>query len=99
EAGQKMMGRIYQHPDFPQLFATASSDYFANTPNLDVRIRREEARTRGVSEARILALLRNAYSQNFIYLMKKPTDQYQVILEVDDRARSTPEDLEKLYIR
>jgi HAE1 family hydrophobic/amphiphilic exporter-1 len=99
EAGAKLMGRIYAHPDFANIFETASSDYYASTPNLDVRIRREEARVRGVSEARILGLLRNAYSQNFIYLIKKPTDQYQVILEADDRARAEPEDLSLLYIR
>jgi HAE1 family hydrophobic/amphiphilic exporter-1 len=99
EVGKRMMARIYQHPDFSKLFETASSDYYSNTPNLDVRIRRDEARTRGVSEARILGLLRNAYSQNFVYLIKKPTDQYQVILEVDDRARAEPEDLSLLYIR
>ena len=37
--------------------------------------------------ARIETLLRNAYSQNYVYLIKKPTDQYQVILEVDDKDR------------
>jgi HAE1 family hydrophobic/amphiphilic exporter-1 len=99
EAGAKLLAKIYQNPDFRNVFETASSDYYNNTPNLDVRIRRDVARTRGVSEARILALLRNAYSQNFIYLIKKPTDQYQVILEVDDRARTEPEDLSLLYIR
>jgi HAE1 family hydrophobic/amphiphilic exporter-1 len=99
EAGQKLMARIYQHPDFSKIFETASSNYYNNTPNLDVRIRRDEARIRGVSEARILALLRNAYSQNFVYLIKKPTDQYQVILEVDDAMRREPEDLSLLYIR
>jgi hydrophobic/amphiphilic exporter-1 (mainly G- bacteria), HAE1 family len=46
-----------------------------------------------------LNLLRNAYSQNFLYLIKKPEDQYQVILEVDDAARSKPEDLSLLQIR
>jgi HAE1 family hydrophobic/amphiphilic exporter-1 len=99
EAGGKLMARIYAHPDFGKIFETASSDYYSNTPNLDVRIRRDQARIRGVSETRILALLRNAYSQNFVYLIKKPTDQYQVILEADDRARATPEDLSLLYIR
>jgi HAE1 family hydrophobic/amphiphilic exporter-1 len=44
-------------------------------------------------------LLRNAYAQNYVYLIKKPADQYQVILEVADSARSTPENLALLYIR
>ncbi len=76
-----------------------SWDYFNNTPNLDIDIRRDQARTYGVSETRILSLLRNAYSQNYLYLIKKPEDQYQVILEVEDSARSKPEDLSLLYIR
>ena len=53
----------------------------------------------GVSETRILSLLRNAYSQNYVYLIKKPEDQYQVILEIEDSARAHPEDLSRLYIR
>ncbi|HYL79341.1 MAG TPA: efflux RND transporter permease subunit, partial [Candidatus Acidoferrum sp.] len=70
-----------------------------NTPNLEIDIRRDQARTYGVSETRILTLLRNAYSQNYLYLIKKPEDQYQVILEVNDADRSQPEDLARLYIK
>ena len=61
-------------------FLTVSSDFYNNTPNLNIELKREEAKTYGVSEARILTLLRNAYSQNYLYLIKKPEDQYQVIL-------------------
>jgi hydrophobic/amphiphilic exporter-1 (mainly G- bacteria), HAE1 family len=95
DVAQKLMGRLRQYPGF----ATVSSDYFANTPNLEINIRRDQARTYGVSEARILTLLRNAYSQNYLYLIKKPEDQYQVILEVKDSERSKPSDLSLLYIR
>jgi len=76
-----------------------SSDYFANTPNLNIDLRREQAKIYGVSETRILQLLRTAYSQNYLYLIKKPEDQYQVILEIQDEARGKPEDLSRLYIR
>jgi HAE1 family hydrophobic/amphiphilic exporter-1 len=100
DAADKLMARIHgamADPNSPLL--TAQSDYFRNTPNLDIRLHREKARIRGVSEARILNLLRNAYSQNFVYLIKKPADQYQVILEADDPSRGEPEDLAKLRIR
>jgi HAE1 family hydrophobic/amphiphilic exporter-1 len=80
-------------------FLTVSSDYFNNTPNLEINIHRDQAKTYGVSETRILGLLRNSYSQNNLYLIKKPEDQYQVILEVKDSARSNPEDLSLLYIK
>jgi HAE1 family hydrophobic/amphiphilic exporter-1 len=91
----KLMERLRAYPGF----ATISSDFFNNTPNLEVEIRREQAKMYGVSEARILTLLRNAYSQNYLYLIKKPEDQYQVILEAEDAARSQPQDLSLLYIK
>src|SRR5258706_16219646 len=95
DVGQKLMSKLMEYPGF----LTVSSDYFANTPNVDIELRRDQAKTYGVSETRILALLRNAYSQNYVYLIKKPEDQYQVILEAADAARSKPEDLSLLYIK
>ena len=95
EAAGKLMEKLRPYPGF----ATLSSDWFNHTPNLVVDILRDQAKILGVSEARILGLLRNAYSQNYQYLIKKPDDQYQVILEVQDRERSNAEDLSLLYIK
>ena len=95
DVAQKLMGKMMQYPGF----ATVNSDFFNHTPNLEINIRRDQARTYGVSEARILNLLRNAYSQNYLYLIKKPEDQYQVILEVKDSERAHANDLSLLYIR
>jgi HAE1 family hydrophobic/amphiphilic exporter-1 len=95
DVAQKLMGKMMQYPGF----ATVNSDFFDHTPNLEINIRRDQARTYGVSEARILNLLRNAYSQNYLYLIKKPEDQYQVILEVKDSERAHANDLSLLYIR
>lgn len=95
DAGAKLLAKAREFPGF----LTVSSDFFNETPNLDIAIRREQAKTYGVSETRILALLRSAYAQNYLYLIKKPADQYQVILEVEDGARATAESLALLYIR
>ena len=94
-AAGALQAKLMAYPDF----LTVSSDHFVATPNLDIHLRRDRARFLGVSEARILALLRHAYSQNYLTLIKKPADQYQVILEVDDRSRRRPEDLLRLRIR
>ena len=91
----KMMAKMHEYPGF--LFV--NSDLYNHTPNLQVDILREQAKLYGVSETRILTLLHDAYSQNYSYLIKKATDQYQVILEVADDQRSAPEDLGKLYIK
>jgi hydrophobic/amphiphilic exporter-1 (mainly G- bacteria), HAE1 family len=95
DVAQKLMGKMREYPGF----ATVTSDFFNHTPNLEIDIRRDQTRTYGVSEARILNLLRNAYSQNYLYLIKKPEDQYQVILEVKDSQRAHANDLSLLYIR
>src|SRR5437762_9417359 len=95
DASAKLQAKMQEFPGF----LTVSSDYYNKTPKLDIEIRREQAKMNGVSEARILSLLRNAYSQNYLYLIKKPTDQYQVILEAEDSARETPDDLSLLYIK
>jgi HAE1 family hydrophobic/amphiphilic exporter-1 len=95
ETAGKLMAEFGKYPGF----ASVSSDLFNNTPNLDIDIRRNRAKVYGVSEARILSMLRNAYSQNYLYLIKKPEDQYQVILEVEDAARSNADDLSLLQIR
>jgi len=91
----KMMAKMHQYPGF--LFV--NSDLYNHTPNLQVDILRDQAKLYGVSETRILTLLHDAYSQNYSYLIKKPTDQYQVILEAADDQRASPEDLSKLYIK
>ena len=86
---------MFQYPGF--LFV--NSDLFNHTPNLQVNLLRDQAKLYGVSETRILDLLHNAYSQNYTYLIKKPNDQYQVILEVADADRADPENLGLLYIK
>jgi HAE1 family hydrophobic/amphiphilic exporter-1 len=80
-------------------FASVRSDYYNKTPNLTVDIDRERAATYGVSTSAVQSLLRTAYSQNYVYLIKEPEDQYQVILEVKDSERAKPADLNNLYVR
>jgi len=62
------MRKMFEFPGF--LFV--NSDLFNHTPNLQVNILRDQAKTYGVSETRILNLLHQAYSQNYVYLIKKP---------------------------
>src|SRR4051794_13001223 len=90
--GEKLKG-------YEGFVAPPRSNLFRNQPNLDIDIDRERASTYGVSISKLQGLLRAAYSQNYVYLVKQPDDQYQVILEVEDADRSKPEDLRQLYVR
>src|SRR5437588_143775 len=95
KATDEMMAKLRQFKGF----ASVRSDHYNNTPNLTVNIDRERAATYGVSTSAIQSLLKNAYSQNYVYLIKQPEDQYQVILEVKDNERAQPGDLDNLYVR
>jgi HAE1 family hydrophobic/amphiphilic exporter-1 len=91
----KLMERFRQFPGF----TTVSSDLFNHTPRLEIDILRDQAKSYGVSATRILTLLRNAYSENYLYLIKTEHDQFQVILEARDSDRAVPQDLARLYIK
>jgi HAE1 family hydrophobic/amphiphilic exporter-1 len=80
------------------MFASIVSDMYLNTPSLRIVPMREKASMYNVNPTQIEATIRNAYSQNYVYLIKKSDDQYQVILEASDAARRNPEDLSLLYI-
>src|SRR6266571_650363 len=91
----RFLQKMYEFPGF--LFV--NSDLFNHTPSLQVDVLRDQAKLYGISEARILSLLRSAYSQNYAYLIKKPNSQYQVIVEVQDNDREDPQNLNLLYIK
>ena len=97
QASRELENRLRQQQG--RMFATVISDLYLTTPNLRIDILRDKALTYGVSPSKIETLLRNAYSQNYVYLIKKADDQYQVILEVNDADRKQPEDLGLLYVR
>jgi HAE1 family hydrophobic/amphiphilic exporter-1 len=80
-------------------FQFFTSDHQSLTPKLQIDILRDQAASYGVSPQRILSLLRTAYSENYVYLIKDPGDQYQVILEAADSARNSPDDLNQFYVR
>ena len=95
----KLMGAFYGQVG--KLFAPlggVSSDMYLQTPNLQIVPSRDRAATYGVTTKAIEDLLFHSASQNYTYLIKRPTNQYQVILEVDDEFRSESPNLNKLYI-
>src|SRR5246127_1633115 len=95
QAALQMMAKCRQYPGF----ATVSSDYFANTPVLGVGLNELQLQSYGLNNVNIEQLLKNAYSQNYTYLIKTPVDQYKVIVEAEDTQRSDPSDINRLYFK
>lgn len=95
KAALELIEKLKAYPGFRYV----NSDLKLSTPNLEISIDRYRASSYGISADAILNTLSNAYSENYVYLIKKSTDQYQVIMEVNDDLRQRPADLEKLYVR
>ena len=93
-AAEKLTNKLRTFPGF----LSVQSDLYRNTPNLQVEILRDQASKYHVSVQKIESLPRTAYAQNYVYLIKRPEDQYQVILEVQDAGREEPENLGLLYV-
>lgn len=94
-ASEELVAKLRKYPGF--LFV--NSDLRLNTPFLQIDILRERASSYGVPVATVLDTIRSAYSQNYTYLIKETTDQYQVIVETRDSLRDDAADLDKLYVR
>jgi len=95
QAAQQMIAKCLQYSGF----ATVSSDYFGNTPTLGVNLNEMQLQSYGLNNLTVGQLLKNAYSQNYTYLIKTPIDQYKVIVEAEDRQRSEPSDINRLYFK
>jgi HAE1 family hydrophobic/amphiphilic exporter-1 len=94
-SAQRLNDKLKSYPGFLSL----TWDYFPTNPTLAIDIRRDQASKYGVSLTTILNTLKNAYSLNYSYQIRKPDDIYQVIVEVDPALRRTPEDLGRIYVK
>ena len=95
QSAQQMVAKCRQYAGF----ASVSSDYFGNTPTLGVSLNQLQLQSYGLNNLTVEQLLKNAYSQNYTYLIKTPIDQYKVIVEAEDSQRSEPSDIDRLYFK
>src|SRR5262249_35011193 len=64
----------------------------------NVEIDRDRARALGVTVSEIETALANAYASRQVSTIYAPTNQYQVILEVQPEFQQDPEALSRLYV-
>ncbi len=76
-----------------------SSDMELQNPQVTVQIDRDQALSLGVTPQQIENALYYSYGQRQISTIYTPNNEYQVIMELQDRYQESPADLSKLYIR
>ena len=80
-------------------FMNVTSDLQIASPEINVDIDRDRAQTFGVTPDQIQNALFTAYGTRQASTIYTPSNEYQVILEVEPQYQRTPEALSKLYIR
>ncbi len=106
---------VLQSPDSDELYANAevfeeqlnnlpqlqdvTSDLQIKNPQLNLTIDRDRAAALGVTAEQIESTLYSAYGARQVSTIFTPTNQYQVIMELEPRYQTEPAALELLYVR
>jgi multidrug efflux pump len=106
---------VIQHPDFEQLvkgndtllaraqkvagLINVDSDLRVNKPQLTVSFDRDRAEDLGVPVADVATTLQVLLGGTETSTFTRANKQYDVIVQLDPRARSTPSDMTGLYVR
>ena len=82
----------------PQL-QDVNTDLLIKNPQVNLEIDRDKAAALGVTAQQIESALSAAYSSQQISTILAPTNQYQVIMELEPRYQADPTSLTMLYVR
>ena len=82
----------------PQL-QDVNTDLLIKNPQVNLEIDRDKAAALGVTAQQIESALSTAYSTLQVSTILAPTNQYQVIMELEPRYQADPSSLTMLYIR
>ncbi|MDB5097349.1 MAG: acriflavin resistance protein [Cyanobacteria bacterium RYN_339] len=84
--------------DVPEL-QDVTTDLQIGNPQITVKIDRDRASSLGVTADQVESALSSAYGDRQVSQIFKPTNTYNVILEVIPEARQDPASLSMLYVR
>ncbi len=95
---QNMVNKVITRAQaFPGL-ANFDSDLKLNKPELRVTVNRDKAAAAGIEVAVIGRALETMIGGKQVTRFKRAGKQYDVIVQVDDPARSAPDDIRRIYL-
>ena len=92
---QALMGRVYTSG----LFTQPDVDLKLNKPQLDISVDRDKAADLGIAVSELGATLETMMAGREVTRYKKGSEQYDVILQVEDEDRENPQDISQIYVR
>jgi len=93
--GEEILGKMRASG----VFEGARAEPRTDKPQLDVDIDRARAADLGVPVARIATTLESLFGGRQVTQYKRESRQYDVILQIEDKARLSPSDLGRVYVR
>ena len=91
----RFMARIRENPQL----SNPDSDLKLNKPELKVDVDRDKVATVGTSVATVGRTLETLLGGRNVTRFKRGSEQYDVIVQVEDADRRTPGDLSNIYVR
>ncbi len=92
---QQFMAEMAKNPGFVQ----PDTDLRLNKPEIFVEVDRARAADMGVSVDAVARTVETMLGGRAVTRYKRDADQYDVIVQTEMRGRTTPEDIEKLFVR
>nr|WP_255611405.1 efflux RND transporter permease subunit [Synechocystis sp. PCC 7339] len=91
----QILGAANQSPDLQRVFST----FQANSPQLIVDVDRNRAKSLGVPVDQIFQTMETALGSSYVNDFVLQGRTYRVYLQADEQFRSSPEDINRLYVR
>ena len=92
---QQFLAEMAKNPGFVQ----PDTDLRLNKPEIFVEVDRARAADMGVSVDAVARTVETMLGGRAVTRYKRDADQYDVIVQTEMRGRTTPEDIEKLFVR
>ncbi|MEM9944928.1 MAG: efflux RND transporter permease subunit [Cyanobacteria bacterium P01_D01_bin.36] len=90
-----IMGAAAQNPDLNAVFST----YAASTPQIAIDVNRDQAKALNVNINDIFSTLQTNLGSRYVNDFNLQGRTYRVYVQADEQFRSTPSDIDKLYVR
>ncbi|MBT9524530.1 MAG: efflux RND transporter permease subunit, partial [Rhizobacter sp.] len=95
KVAQQFLGEMAKNPGFVQ----PDTDLRLNKPEIFLEVDRDRAADAGVSVDQVARTVETMLGGRAVTRYKRDADQYDVLVQTESRGRTTPEDIDKLFVR
>jgi multidrug efflux pump len=92
---QQFLAEMGKNPNFIQ----PDTDLRLNKPEIFLEVDRDRAADAGVSVDQVARTVETMLGGRAVTRYKRDADQYDVLVQTEGRGRTTPEDIDKLFVR